>query len=44
MKGKSDFDFFPPELAAQFYADEQKIIETASRLYNQGAAQEQARR
>src|ERR1039458_8869466 len=28
MKGKSDFDFFPQELAAQFFADEQKIIET----------------
>src|SRR5208337_1947035 len=28
MKGKSDFDYFPPDLAAQFYADEKKIIET----------------
>jgi PAS domain S-box-containing protein len=35
MKGKSDFDFFPPELAAQFYADEQKIIETGQPVYNQ---------
>jgi PAS domain S-box-containing protein len=35
MKGKSDFDFFPQELAAQFYADEQKIIETGLPVINQ---------
>jgi PAS domain S-box-containing protein len=35
MKGKSDFDFFPPELAAQFYADEQKTIETGQPVINQ---------
>jgi PAS domain S-box-containing protein len=35
MKGKSDFDFFPPELAAQFYADEKKIIETGQPVINQ---------
>ncbi len=35
MKGKSDFDFFPPELAAQFYTDEQKIIETGKPVINQ---------
>jgi PAS domain S-box-containing protein len=35
MKGKSDFDFFPPELAAQFYADEKKIIETGQSIINQ---------
>jgi PAS domain S-box-containing protein len=35
MKGKSDFDYFPPELAKQFYADEQKIIETGQTLLNQ---------
>ena len=35
MKGKSDFDFFPPELAAQFYADEKKIIETGQPIINQ---------
>ena len=35
MKGKSDFDFFPPELAAQFYADEKKIIETGQPVMNQ---------
>jgi PAS domain S-box-containing protein len=35
MYGKSDFDFFPPELAAQFYTDEQKIIETGNPVINQ---------
>src|ERR1017187_3280624 len=35
MKGKSDFDFFPPELAAQFFADEQKIVETGGPVINQ---------
>ncbi len=35
MKGKSDFDFFPPELAAQFYTDEQKTIETGQPVINQ---------
>jgi len=35
LKGKSDFDFFPPELAAQFYADEKKIIETGQPVINQ---------
>src|SRR5208283_175323 len=35
LKGKSDFDFFPPELAAQFYTDEQKIIETGEPVINQ---------
>jgi PAS domain S-box-containing protein len=35
MTGKSDFDFFPRELAAQFYADEKKIIETGTPVINQ---------
>lgn len=35
MKGKSDFDFFPLELAEQFYNDEQKIIETGIPVINQ---------
>ena len=35
MKGKSDFDFFPPELAEKFYADEKKIIETGQPVINQ---------
>jgi PAS domain S-box-containing protein len=35
LKGKSDADFFPQELAAKFYADEQKIIETGQPVYNQ---------
>jgi PAS domain S-box-containing protein len=35
MKGKSDFDYFSQELAAKFFADEQKIIETGEPLINQ---------
>jgi PAS domain S-box-containing protein len=35
IKGKSDFDFFPPDLAAQFYIDEQKTIETGQPVINQ---------
>jgi PAS domain S-box-containing protein len=35
MKGKSDFDFFPRELAQQFFDDEQKIITTGQSVINQ---------
>jgi PAS domain S-box-containing protein len=35
MKGKSDFDFFPRELAEQFYNDEQNIIKTGRSVINQ---------
>lgn len=35
MKGKSNFDFFPPEMAARFYADEKKIVETGQPVLNQ---------
>jgi two-component system, sensor histidine kinase and response regulator len=35
MKGKTDFDYFPHELATQFFADEQKIIETGAPVINQ---------
>jgi PAS domain S-box-containing protein len=35
MKGKSDADYFPKEIAAQFLADEQKIIETGAAIINQ---------
>ncbi|HEV2437263.1 MAG TPA: ATP-binding protein [Verrucomicrobiae bacterium] len=35
MKGKTDFDFFPQELAAQFYLDEQRTIETGAPVINQ---------
>jgi len=35
MVGKSDFDFFPKEMAAQFFADEKKIIETGAPVINQ---------
>jgi sigma-B regulation protein RsbU (phosphoserine phosphatase) len=31
--GKTDFDFFPPELAAKYQADDQRIIETGQ-LFN----------
>jgi PAS domain S-box-containing protein len=32
--GKTDFDFYPQELAMQFYADEQAIIESGQPLIN----------
>ncbi len=35
MRGKTDFDFFPQELAAQFYIDEQRTIETGEPVINQ---------
>lgn len=35
MRGKSDFDFFPRELAEQFFADEQRIITTGRSVINQ---------
>jgi PAS domain S-box-containing protein len=35
MKGKSDFDFFPLEMAQQFFDDEQKIIQTGKPVINQ---------
>ncbi len=35
LRGKSDFDFFPRELAAQYFADEQKIIKTGRSVINQ---------
>jgi len=35
LLGKSDFDFFAPELAKQFFTDEQKIIETGTPVINQ---------
>ena len=35
MLGKTDFDFFPRELAEQFFADEQKIIASGGSLINQ---------
>ncbi len=30
--GKTDFDYYPPELAREFYADEQRIIQTGRPL------------
>lgn len=35
MRGKSDFDYFPKELAQQFFADEQSIIATGQSVINQ---------
>ncbi len=35
MKGKSDFDYFPRELAEQFYNDEQNIIKSGKAVINQ---------
>jgi len=35
MVGKSDFDYFPKDLAAQYFADERRIIETGSPIINQ---------
>jgi diguanylate cyclase (GGDEF)-like protein/PAS domain S-box-containing protein len=32
--GKSDFDFYPPDLAAQFHADEQALIQSGQSLLN----------
>jgi PAS domain S-box-containing protein len=32
--GKTDFDIFPRELAEQYYADEQSVIQTGQRLDN----------
>jgi PAS domain S-box-containing protein len=35
MKGKSDFDYFPREEAEQFFADEQRILQTGEPILNQ---------
>jgi PAS domain S-box-containing protein len=35
MKGKSDFNFFPHEVAEGFFQDEQKIIQTGKSVINQ---------
>jgi PAS domain S-box-containing protein len=35
LKGKSDYDFFPRELAEKFHADEQKIVATGESIINQ---------
>jgi PAS domain S-box-containing protein len=34
LVGKRDFDIFPPELASQYYADEQEIIRSGQALIN----------
>jgi PAS domain S-box-containing protein len=33
--GKTDFDFYPHELAAQYYADEQQVVRSRQPLINQ---------
>jgi len=33
--GKTDFDIFPQELAAQYYADDQEVIRSGQPLVNQ---------
>jgi PAS domain S-box-containing protein len=35
LLGKTDFDYFPPELAAQYYADEQAILRSGRPMLNQ---------
>jgi PAS domain S-box-containing protein len=35
LKGKSDFDYFPRELAEQFFADEQSIVQSGKPVINQ---------
>ncbi|MEO8397994.1 MAG: PAS domain S-box protein, partial [Chloroflexota bacterium] len=32
--GKTDFDFFPPELAAKYYADDQAVIQSGQPMIN----------
>ncbi len=39
--GKTDFDFFPPDKAQEFFQDEQKIIQTGQPLINKIEAQTQ---
>jgi PAS domain S-box-containing protein len=34
VAGKTDFDFFPPELARQYYEDEQQVMSTGEPLVN----------
>jgi len=38
VSGKTDFDIFPEELAAQYYADEQKVIQSGEFLVNREEA------
>ena len=35
LRGKSDFDYYPTEMAAGFYQDEQKVIQTGVPLVSQ---------
>lgn len=38
--GKTDFDFFPPQLAEQYYADDQAVIQTGQPLLDHEQARE----
>jgi PAS domain S-box-containing protein len=35
LRGKSDFDYYPTEMAAGFYQDEQKVIQSGAALVSQ---------
>ena len=34
LVGKTDFDFYPPELAEQYYADDQAVVQTGKPMIN----------
>ena len=34
VKGKTDFDFFPEEMASVFYRDDQRVIQTGEAMHN----------
>jgi PAS domain S-box-containing protein len=42
LYGKSDFDFFPPEFAEKYYADELRVIESGQPLYTEEPVLDQA--
>src|ERR1017187_3747553 len=39
--GTTDFDWFPEEMAAQYYADEQALLKSGQQLNREEAAQDQ---
>jgi diguanylate cyclase (GGDEF)-like protein/PAS domain S-box-containing protein len=38
LRGKTDFDYYPTEMAASFYQDEQKVIQSGQALVSQDEA------